>query len=211
MRLLRELRQPESGLISFVEVTTDQVVTEDGAGTLPPRHLVAGKIRFRAKLILFGLLAGIGYLGFRFGPDAYSAYRAGFFEKGAEKHAYVANRKENLEALRRAIMLYHDSEQMFPDGSGWMTAIKPYLDSGDLKDGEANKKLHRPGTSSGFGYAMNDALARKYVDDVPEGKKQIVIFESSESSENAHGSPSKIGSGLGIQVDGTIVELKSGN
>jgi len=60
---------------------------------------------------------------------------------------------------------------------------------------------------------MNDAASGKYKGDLKD-PKTILIFDSSDTSRNAHGDPKKLlptpprpGGNLGITVDGSIVKL----
>lgn len=178
--------------MTHVAVTTEPVVTEDGARKLPPRFLLLGRTRRPLlRLLLLAIVAGLAYVGYRFGPDILAAQRAGFFEKNVPKE-YVGTSMDNLRALRTALLLYHTSEERFPDASGWMDAIEPLLNTADLKAGEAAKKLHRPGLAeTEFGYGMNDACDGKYKDDVAGKDSAILVFESKSTSRNTHGDPAK--------------------
>ncbi|MBL8086504.1 MAG: hypothetical protein JNM85_00350 [Chthonomonas sp.] len=191
-----------------MDVTTDPVVTEDGAGMLPPHSSRrAGKVKRAVLIFLLLVLVGLGYLAVRLGPDLLSAYRAGFFEAPPEKVAYSADRKQNLVALHAAIMRYHDSEQVFPKGAGWMDAIRPFLDTGELKDGESLKKLHRPGLQTGqYGYALNSAVLGKYKDDLKQKGSAILLYESKARTKDGTGDPASDREGLAITVDGTVLE-----
>lgn len=89
-------------------------------------------------------------------------------------------------------MLYHTSEERFPEATGWMDAIEPLLNTADLKQGEAVKKLHRPDLGAGdYGYALNSACGGKYKDDVEGKDRAILVFESKDPKRNASGDPSK--------------------
>ena len=158
-------------------------------------------------LILFVILLLVTPQG-RFIIDALNYFRP--WEK-AQTHKYDGTSRENLKALTIALGHYHDSEGQFPDAKGWMDSVEKYLDTADLKKGESEKKLIRPdllGQSGKFGYAMNDAASGKYKDDIKD-KKTVILFESTETTRNAHGDPKKIGvhGGQGIALDGTIVKL----
>ncbi len=173
-------------------VTTEPVVTEDGARKLPPRFLVRGRARRPIlRIFLFLFAVGIGYVGYRFGPDLLAAQRAGFFERPVPKE-YQGTSMDNLRALRTALMLYHTSEERFPEATGWMDAIEPLLNTADLKPGEAVKKLHRPDLAPGdYGYALNSACGGKFKDDIDGKDKAILVFESKDPKRNAHGDPGK--------------------
>ena len=155
------------------------------------RHnLTVRKRVFKAIGLL--LLLGVGYAGWRFGPPLLDFYKGGYFDS-VEMRKYQGTSKENLKNLYMAMMLYHDSEEAFPPANAWMDKIKPYIRTGDLAAEEAIKKfqnpLIRPAGDQIFGYAMNDAFAGKYKDDVEDGEKQPLIFDSSDTKWNAHGKP----------------------
>jgi hypothetical protein len=125
-----------------------------------------------------------------------------------EKHAYSAGSEENLKAIFQGLMLYHESEGQFPESTGWMDAIQNRIKTNDLAHGEAEKKLIRPdliGRSGQFGYEMNDAASGKYKDDLKDGDKTPLIFESKPTVRNAHGDPAKDRDGLAISVTGKIL------
>ena len=97
-----------------------------------------------------------------------------------------------------------------------MDAIKNYGAASDLAKGEADKRFVTPamqGKAGQYGYAMNDAASGKYKGDIKDPKTPL-IFDSSDTSRNAHGNPKKLmpsptraGGNLGIAVDGTILKL----
>jgi len=165
----------------------------------------------RAKIV-WGSLLGIVAVGtgvnYAYGNPigiVLGLVRKGVLEKIPERE-YNATNEANLQALRTAMILYHDSEEQFPASSGWMDAVKISLRTNDLKDGEEQKKLRIPGAKEGeFGYGMNDAISGKYRDDLPADT--VIIFESKNRSWNAHGDPKKDGAGSGITLDGKIVKL----
>lgn len=119
--------------------------------------------------------------------------------------------EENLKAMFTAAESYHSSEEKYPEASSWNDDILPRLNTPDLKEGEANKKLTRPdllGQPGKFGYAINSEAAGKYKKDLKD-PKTILFFESKETSKNLSGNPSNDGKkpGKAILIDGTIVEL----
>lgn len=158
---------------------------------------------------------GLGILGVLIAAGVYynEEIRAavGIVRSGAletsEPVEYKAGAESNLKALRTAMMLYHDTEDQFPAGSGWMDAIIPRLRTNDLKEGEELKKLHRPGFSDDkFGYALNASCAGKYKGDLKSDS--VLLFESQATIKNAVGDPKKDGAGFGITIDGKIVPVK---
>lgn len=127
-----------------------------------------------------------------------------------EQRTYSATSIENLQAIRTALLLYHDNEGQFPHADGWMDAIQPMLKTNDLTVDEANKKLVNPSMDAlkpgEYGYAMNKAASEQFKGDLAEST--ILIFESpKDRMRNANGDP-KSSSGLqGIAIDGNVVTL----
>jgi hypothetical protein len=155
------------------------------------------------------ILVGLGVF---LGPtlsDIVKVYGWDFWRK-PDKHAYSATSEQNLKAIYQAMSLYHESEGQFPDASGWMDAMQNRLESNDLKKGEAKKKLIRPdliGQADQYGYSMNDAASAKYKDDIKDPSTTPLIYESKETTKNAHGDPTKNRDGLAISVDGKILKM----
>lgn len=124
----------------------------------------------------------------------------------APKKAYTGDNEAHLKALYTALMLYHDSEDKFPEANGWMDAIEPRLWTNDLGRNEGKKKLIRPdlaGKPESYGYAINRAAAGKYKDDVGPADT-ILIFESKSTARNASGDPSVDREGMAITTSGQI-------
>jgi hypothetical protein len=160
-------------------------------------------------------MAIVGYGFVRFGCDLRAIYRSGvlgdLLNKNSPKNEYAGSQSENLRAIQTALLLYHDSNDQFPQADGWMDAILPYLQTNDLKAGEAHKKLLNPSVSDlgehESGYALNDAIAGKYKDDIKTGSKTILVFESKDHKWNAHGSPETLSKGKNahsVSIDGTL-------
>ncbi len=164
----------------------------------------------RGCLISVAVLAvALGIAGAVFGPVVAAFARQGFFDRLPDKVEYNASREANLKALYTAMMLYHDSEERFPEGAGWMDAIEARLNTNDLKKGEAAKKLRRPGLADGYGYGLNQAASGKYKDDVP-GKpaETALIYESKRTDRNVSGDPKQDLDGLAISVSGQLIPAK---
>lgn len=159
-------------------------------------------------------LAVMGVFAY-YGPLLVKFYQAGFFEK-VKRTDYVGSRIDNIRRLRTAMMLYHESEGMFPQDTGWMDAIENRLQTNDLEKGEGKKKLHNPALGDDltkYGFAMNKAASGKYVDDLPEKGKTILIYETSNPARNVSGDPVKDasnpafdGGNITISVDGTVYQ-----
>jgi|APTNR8051073442_1049403.scaffolds.fasta_scaffold00008_164 hypothetical protein len=163
--------------------------------------------RKRGRLWLYiglPLLAAFLIWGLPIVQTANDFRKAGFFEK-TSKTEWDADVRGNLEALHTALRFYMDSEGMLPAGEGWIDAIEPRLRTADLKEGEAEKKIHDPSVGVGkYGFAFNQALSGKHLDDLPA--ETVVLYQSQQSQRNAVGDPAKDGraSGLGISADGQI-------
>ena len=153
------------------------------------------------------------------GQDLRTLVSHGFLDaylSDGENRKYHGNTEANLKAMYAAIMQYHESEGQFPKSEGWMDALKNYGAASDLAKGETEKKFMSPslhGQANEFGYAMNDLASGKYKGDIKDPKTPL-IFDSSNTSRNAHGDPKKLlpsppreGGNLGIAVDGTILKL----
>jgi hypothetical protein len=134
-----------------------------------------------------------------------------------EARKYSGDSAQNLHSLYTAMSLYQESEEMFPDSSGWMDALEDRVKAGDMSQAEADKKFHDPtlGTDPNvYGYAMNDLLSRKYIGDVTDPAKTPLLFDSSDTKRNAHGTldkllpkPARPGGNLGVAADGHALKL----
>ena len=133
------------------------------------------------------------------------------FPAPEKKVGWTPGTEVNLKALYTGMMLQHDSDGQFPQGTGWMDQIIKRVRNETLKAGAEKEKFIDPaagGRPGEYGFAMNDAAAGKYKDDIKD-KAMPLIFETTETQWNAHGDPAKIGrkNGIGISVDGKIVRL----
>ncbi len=137
-----------------------------------------------------------------------------------DERKYEASSTGNLRSMYQAMRNYLDSEGQFPDSAKWMDEIASRGQASDLAEGEADKKFHDPSLAGGgYGYAMNDSASGKFYDPRRKKKddftdpKMPLIFTSSETARNAHGSPTKLApapprnGNLAITVDGTIIRL----
>lgn len=141
--------------------------------------------------IAAAFLGSLAYAGIRFGKDARALWHSGIIDLSKEeKKAYQGSSEDNIKALQVALMLYHDSEGAFPPADRWMDAILNRLDSGELKKGEGEKKLHNPllGGES-YGYSLNKAFAEKYKEDVKDWQNLPLLFDSESKTRNASGDP----------------------
>jgi hypothetical protein len=171
----------------------------------------APRKRRRGCWIAAGILAAILLgAGIFYGPtllDFWRTFGDALFKP--EKRAYQATSEQNLKAIHQGIMLHHESEGTFPSAAKWMDEIENRLKSNDLAKGEAEKKLVRPdllGQAGKYGYAINKAAASRYRDDLRDPAKTILVYESKQTTRNAHGDPATDRDGLAITVDGTILK-----
>lgn len=148
----------------------------------------------------FALILSIGLVLFAGDTvrDLWSVARELIFKD--PKRTYTGSSRDNLKAMHTGMMLYHESEGQFPNASGWMDAIKPFVQTNDLTQEEAMKKFVR--VEGAFGYGMNDLASAKYKGDIK--KETVLIFESEDTKLNAHGSPPQ--NALGIQIDGGLTK-----
>jgi hypothetical protein len=127
------------------------------------------------------------------------------------KQGWTPDTAKNLKALHTGMMLQHESDGQFPRSDKWMDEIIIRVRMETLKKGAEKEKFVDPaagGRPGAYGFAMNDLASEKYKDDLP-GKNTPIIFQSTDTSWNAHGDPARIGrkGGIGIAVDGSQVRL----
>jgi hypothetical protein len=155
-----------------------------------------------SKFVWLVLFAGLGYAGWRVGPDLRVAYNQGLFEQ-TKQVAYDGTTLDNLKAIHTAMMLYHESEGAFPTAASWMDKIENRLQTNDLKTGEGAKKLLNPATGK-YSWSYNSAAAGQYKDDLPEKDKTVLIWATFAPEKNQNGKPEN--PYLAILIDGTILE-----
>lgn len=167
------------------------------------------------KKIAFGFGAVIVGLGVWLGPTLFDLKEyVAVAVSPQEMREYEATNLDNLKAIYTALKLHEESEGVFPDGEGWMDAIQNRVQASDMTEEEAAKKLRDPMRSKGpdeYGYALNDAAAGKYHEDVPDPSTTPLVFLSKELKRNAHGDPETDGAdpgsrAFGIAVDGTVLK-----
>lgn len=212
---LRSL-SPQLQTISFVTIGLGALLL---IGSFFLKKLVSLRIGF----MVFGILV-MGLLGFaevKYGHFVRLALKHGLISVGQLEHdaKYQGTSKDNLKALYLALIAEHDSEGAFPKADEWMDAIKDRIATNNMSQAEAMKKyvnpLIQPPKEGQFGYAMNDAAGGKYIDDVKDKDNTLLIFDSSDTSKNAHGNPNELlpdpersGGNLGITVSGRLVKVR---
>jgi hypothetical protein len=117
---------------------------------------------------------------------------------------------DRLMAIQTALELYHQSEGHYPDVDGWMEEVERRIRSADLPDEEAKLLLIRPGVENGYGFALNEAFAGQYFEDVPNHETTVLVFESSSTNRDAAGAPETAGlpGGIGVTSSGSVKELR---
>ena len=177
-----------------------------------------GKRRKRAWLVGCGVAVAVSLVFlFPLWQVAIDAYNAGFFET-VEQGEYDGSSMENMKALHQATMLYYEAEGAMPHAAGWMDAAKTYVKTADLLEGEEMKKFVNPNFEPGpgvFGYAMNSELSEAYLDELEDPARTPMIFDSADTSWNAHGLPWEIapdpelpGGNRAVTVEGNVVKLR---
>jgi hypothetical protein len=165
-------------------------------------------------LVLAAVIGGAAFFTLGPGKDLVNLWRHGVIQSALDdsddNRKFSASRDANLKAIYIALNLYQDSEGQYPAASGWMDAIGPHLQTTDMSREEADKKLLRPNLKSPqpgqYGYALNDAIAGRFKGDIKDSKTPLV-FETSDLSRNAHGSPNSQTGRLAITLQGTIVKI----
>ncbi len=182
------------------------------------RSCLVGCLVVIALLVAGYFLAGPSTVLALFKTAVY-AKKEGFLDPEQQRQ-WEGTSKQNLQALQTAILKYADSEGQFPKADSWMDAIQPYIKTADLSEEEAKKKfvnpLLQPAKAGVYGYAMNDALSEKLVEDVKDPQRVVLLFDSAKAGWNAHGdpkkdaaSPERPGGNKAIPVKGDVAALKA--
>lgn len=175
----------------------------------------------RTRRVMFGCLGLLIGMVVAFwvwlGPLLMTAQKRGFFNPQV-KRKYEGNTMTNLKDIHTALMLYQDSEGNLPYAETWMDATWRRLQTGDMAESEAKKRLKSPSVfqenPQGFGYAFNDLASGKYSDDIQDPQKTALVFDSSDITWNAHGNPAQLSpnperpeGNYALTVDGSVVKL----
>lgn len=141
--------------------------------------------------IFFGLVIWVG-------PVVRDLVKNGFLDR-IDREEYTADRVGNLKALHTALMLYHESEGIFPEANGWVEAIKPRIASNGMSEAEAMRKFDNPATSAtgAVEYALNPAVAGKFEGDLPSKTIPLVLESTGDSKDR-----------WSIYVNGQVVDGK---
>lgn len=151
------------------------------------------------------------------GPLLKTAQKIGAFDPQVTRK-YQGSSVDNLKAVHTALMLYQESEGQLPNADSWMDAAWPRLKTADLSEDEAKKKLKSPSlwetNPVAFGYAFNDVCSAKHSEDIADPKTTPLVFDSSDLTWNAHGSPAQLSpeparpeGNYTVTVEGNVVKL----
>ena len=146
----------------------------------------------------------------------YILYRHGILTDNYSLKKYEGDRETRLKELYAALKTYQQSNGQFPEASGWMDAIKPFIRVHNMTQKQSDQKLHDPTVNArnGYGFAFNKKLSNKYIGDIKNQKSTVLIYTSQNITKNASGNPKtdiakppRGGENIGITVNGTIVKL----
>ncbi len=127
--------------------------------------------------VLFGLIIWVG-------PVVRDLVKNGFLDR-VDREEYTADRVGNLKALRTALMLYHESEGIFPEANGWVDAIKPRIASNGMSEAEALRKFDNPATAAKgqIEYALSPAVAGKFEGDLTSKAVPLVTESTGTATD----------------------------
>ncbi len=98
-----------------------------------------------------------------------------------EGEAQQSSCLSNLKQMMLGMLMYaQDYDQHLPDAAIWMDELKPYLPKEQLFRCPAAPHLE-------YGYAMNAALSKHNLAEIPEPWQVAVIFDSDAGTRNASG------------------------
>ena len=137
-------------------------------------------VRIGCGLVLFVFFGLVIWVG----PVVRDLVKNGFLDR-VDREEYTADRVGNLKALRTALMLYHESEGIFPEANGWVEAIKPRIASNGMSEAEALRKFDNPVTSANgqIEYALNPAVAGKFEGDLPSKAVPLVTESTGTATD----------------------------
>ncbi|HWA83448.1 MAG TPA: hypothetical protein VG820_08455 [Fimbriimonadaceae bacterium] len=100
----------------------------------------------------------------------------------------------NVRILCAASAMYsEDSDGHLPEASSWMDATEKYVDSPrNFSCPVVNHpNAFGPRIAGKYGYAVNEALSGKVRKGIADKTREILIFETADTSRNAKGDPAK--------------------
>ncbi len=151
------------------------------------------------------------------GPVLSAGQKAGVFQP-QKKTDYHGTNTDNLKAIHQALLMYQESEGALPLSETWMDALWPYLQTADLKEGEAEKKLRSPAAveanRQAYGYAFNPEAQGANLTELETTPGLAIVFDSSDLSRNAFGNPAQLapsperpGGNLAVTPSGQVKRL----
>lgn len=161
-------------------------------------------------LVVVGLMAWLG-------PVLLAFEREGFLDP-AQRREWEGDSRANLKALAVAVQKFNTSEDRLPDADQWMDQIAVYLRTYDITAEDAKLKLVnplvQPAGEGVYGYSFNEALSGKFLDEVPNSDRTVLIFDGKDTGRNAHGDPAtdqatppRPGGNLAVTVSGEVKPL----
>lgn len=175
----------------------------------------------RARRMMFGCL-GV-FIGLVIamviwlGPVLRAAKKVGVLDPQV-KRDYEGNSMENLKNIHTALLQYEASEGQLPFAETWMDAAWRRLQTADMDEDQAKKKLKSPSlykdNPQAFGYAFNEALSGQYTGDVENPGQTPLVFDSSDLIWNAFGNPAQLApnpprpeGNYAVTVEGNVMKL----
>lgn len=177
----------------------------------------------RGRRMMFGclgvLVGVIAAVWIWIGPLFLTAKSKGFLDPTV-KREFEGNTLTNLKDIHMALMLYQESEGQLPFADSWMEATWRRLQTGDMAESEAKRKLKSPSlyeeNPQAFGYAFNEEASGKYADEIPEPDQTPLVFDSRDLMWNAFGNPAQLApeparpeGNYAVTVTGNVVKLDS--
>ncbi|QYK54506.1 MAG: hypothetical protein KF824_06295 [Fimbriimonadaceae bacterium] len=175
----------------------------------------------RARRMMFGCLGvfvGVVIaLVIWLGPLVKAANKVGVLDPQV-KRDYEGNTMENLKNIHNALLQYEASEGQLPFAETWMDAAWRRLQTADMDEDQAKRKLKSPSlyesNPQAFGYAFNEALSGQYSGDVENPAQTPLIFDSSDLTWNAFGNPAQLApnpprpeGNYAVTVEGNVMKL----
>lgn len=153
------------------------------------------------------------------GPLFMTAKKKGFLDPEIKRN-YEGDSLTNLKDIHTALMLYQESEGQLPFADSWMDATWPRLQTGDMDEVQAKRKMKSPSlweeNPQAYGYAYNEAASGVYSDDIPEPDLTPLVFDSRDLTWNAFGNPAQLApdpkrpeGNFAVTVSGNVVKLDS--
>ncbi len=91
----------------------------------------------------------------------------------------------NMKRTAAGMLMYaEENDGCFPGAATWMDRVEKYVPQGD---GDTGSRMRCPAVGRDeYGFAMSDGLSFAALGSLKEINKQVLLFESSDLSRNAH-------------------------